>query len=169
MLMLNLSIIMIGFTFTFMNHPLSMGLMIMLQVILICIIMGIYSMNFWFSYMLFLIFLGGLLVLFIYISSLAENELFMFYNKWLNKIFCLILIMLILISNLSLNFNLNYYNLDSMEKMKLLDLKMHFLFTHFYSSSIWKITIFLSIYLLLCLLIVTKICQLNKGPMRQKF
>nr|ADK97578.1 NADH dehydrogenase subunit 6 [Peripatoides sp. DVL-2010] len=167
MLLLNFSIFLIGLGFFFMNHPLMMGLMIMIKVVLICIIIGIYSMSFWYSYMLFLIFLGGLLVLFIYISSLTENELFIFQNTWLNKIWYLIII--ILMMSLMINSNLNYYSSDSMEKLKLLDFKLYYLSTYFYSFSIWKITIFLSIYLLMCLLIVTKICQLNKGPMRQKF
>lgn len=32
--------------------------------------------SFWFSYVLFLVFLGGILVLFLYVTSLASNEIF---------------------------------------------------------------------------------------------
>ena len=57
-------------------HPLAIGLISLIQSLLICLITGLISKRFWFSYILFLIFLGGILVLFIYVTSLASNEIF---------------------------------------------------------------------------------------------
>merc|ERR1712198_806681 len=62
--------------FTRLSHPLAIGLALLSQTILICLITGLSSSSFWFSYILFLIFLGGILVLFIYVTSLASNEMF---------------------------------------------------------------------------------------------
>nr|YP_004891575.1 NADH dehydrogenase subunit 6 [Phalera flavescens]AEB71587.1 NADH dehydrogenase subunit 6 [Phalera flavescens] len=69
-------IIMLSIIMFFMNNPLSMGLMILMQTLLICLLSGMMIKTYWFSYILFLTFLGGLLVLFIYVSSIASNELF---------------------------------------------------------------------------------------------
>ena len=50
-----------------------MGLTLLIQTILVSIISGLITKTFWFSYILFLVFLGGILVLFIYVTSLASN------------------------------------------------------------------------------------------------
>merc|ERR1739838_23170 len=62
--------------FTRLVHPLAIGLALLFQTILICCTTGLSNLSFWFSYILFLIFLGGILVLFIYVTSLASNEMF---------------------------------------------------------------------------------------------
>nr|QNV11699.1 NADH dehydrogenase subunit 6 [Rhamphomyia barbata] len=75
-MILSLMIMISSFIFMQMNHPLAMGLMLLMQTFLICLITGLMTKSFWFSYILFLIFLGGMLVLFIYVTSLASNEMF---------------------------------------------------------------------------------------------
>nr|YP_009253539.1 NADH dehydrogenase subunit 6 [Pyrgus maculatus]AKJ83283.1 NADH dehydrogenase subunit 6 [Pyrgus maculatus] len=105
----SLSMILISFMLFFLKHPLSMGLLILIQTLLTCLISGMIINTYWFSYILFLTFLGGLLVLFIYVSSIASNELFNITMN--NKL--LILFNLIIISLLSilLMYNLNWMNL----------------------------------------------------------
>lgn len=49
---------------------------IILQTLLLCVILWIINNTSWFSFILFLVFLGGLLVLFVYICRLASNEYF---------------------------------------------------------------------------------------------
>lgn len=58
------------------SHPVALGLVLILHTLLISGVTGLVAGNFWFSYVLFLVFLGGVLVLFIYITSLASNEKF---------------------------------------------------------------------------------------------
>lgn len=58
------------------SHPVGLGLTLILHTLLIRGVTGLASGNFWFSYVLFLVFLGGVLVLFIYITRLASNEKF---------------------------------------------------------------------------------------------
>jgi len=67
--------------FSTIKHPLAMGLILLIQTIFICLLRGLLIKSFWFSYILFLIFIGGILVLFIYVTSLASNEIFSFSIK----------------------------------------------------------------------------------------
>lgn len=60
--------------FIFLNHPLTIGIILIAQTIIIAIFTGILLPSFWYSYILILVFLGGLLILFIYVSTIAANE-----------------------------------------------------------------------------------------------
>jgi len=57
-----------------MNHPLAFTLSLFVQTLLICVMLK--NVSLWISLILFLIFLGGILVMFIYVSSLRANEKF---------------------------------------------------------------------------------------------
>lgn len=60
--------------FIFLNHPLTIGIVLIAQTIIIAIFSGLVLPSFWYSYILVLVFLGGLLILFIYVSTMAANE-----------------------------------------------------------------------------------------------
>lgn len=55
-------------------NPLTLGVMVIVQSLLIALLTAVFLPTFWFSYLLILVYLGGLLVLFIYVASLASNE-----------------------------------------------------------------------------------------------
>nr|AQR56968.1 NADH dehydrogenase subunit 6 [Ptychorhynchus pfisteri] len=55
-------------------HPLSLGMMILTLAFINCILIA--SMSPWYAYMLFFIFIGGMLVMFAYIASLSPNTTF---------------------------------------------------------------------------------------------
>nr|YP_010489402.1 NADH dehydrogenase subunit 6 [Cuneopsis rufescens]UWM10816.1 NADH dehydrogenase subunit 6 [Cuneopsis rufescens] len=59
-------------------HPLSLGVMVLLLAFLNCILIATISP--WYSYMLFFIFIGGMLVMFAYIASLSPNMAFSINN-----------------------------------------------------------------------------------------
>nr|QCC23957.1 NADH dehydrogenase subunit 6 [Bactrocera dorsalis] len=153
-----------------MNHPLAMGLMLLIQTLQICLITGLMAKSFWFSYVLFLIFLGGMLVLFIYVTSLASNEMFSLSMK-LTTICMMIMLTTTLIAtfldkmstssfiqNLEMqplyNFNLTVSE-NSLSLHKLYNCPTNF------------ITILLMNYLLITLIAVVKITKLFYGPLRQ--
>jgi hypothetical protein len=69
--------------FTQIKHPLAIGPILTLQTIITCIISG--SLRQRFSHILFQIFLGGILVLFIYVTRLASNEIFSLSTKISNN------------------------------------------------------------------------------------
>nr|QXM16997.1 NADH dehydrogenase subunit 6 [Neoneuromus fenestralis] len=170
MIYLILSInLLITWNFIQMKHPLAMGLMLLLQTIMICLLSGIMLKTFWFSYILFLIMLGGMLVLFIYMTSLASNELFSISMKNLIFNLTMIFIMFILISmeinpsaHFMLNMDTNYTNNSMLINENSLDL------IKLYNFPTMNLTILLINYLFLTLIIIVKITSFFYGPLRQK-
>nr|YP_009131570.1 NADH dehydrogenase subunit 6 [Nemopoda mamaevi]AIY56562.1 NADH dehydrogenase subunit 6 [Nemopoda mamaevi] len=158
-----------SFIFMQMNHPLAMGLMLLIQTLLICLMTGLITKSFWFSYILFLIFLGGMLVLFIYVTSLASNEMFSFSIKlFISSISMIIFSVLIMwiINNL---FFMNLFNNNEMEMINLMNsyISENSLFLYkLYNYPINLMTILLMNYLLITLIAVVKITKLFYGPLR---
>nr|YP_009001917.1 NADH dehydrogenase subunit 6 [Neochauliodes bowringi]AFB20499.1 NADH dehydrogenase subunit 6 [Neochauliodes bowringi] len=158
--------LLMSFNFTTMNHPLAMGLILLIQTILISLITGFMLQTFWFSYILFLILLGGMLILFIYMTSLASNELFSFSMKSLLMNLISLLIMMILyftytpyINMLNLDMSqFNLYSIYSENNVELLKL---------FNFPTMNLTLMLVNYLFLTLIIVVKITNINQGPLRQ--
>nr|WIL06645.1 NADH dehydrogenase subunit 6 [Megathrips lativentris] len=62
--------------FTLMNHPLVLGLFLVFLTLILSIYSILISFNSWNGYILFLMFLGGLLILFLYNISLISTEMF---------------------------------------------------------------------------------------------
>nr|UFZ13083.1 NADH dehydrogenase subunit 6 [Protohermes similis] len=157
----------ITWNFTQVSHPLAMGLILLLQTVMICLTSGILIQTFWFSYILFLIMLGGMLILFIYMTSLASNELFSISMKTIMinmMLFSILLIIFITdsfswISN-SMNFDMNLFKTlinteNSSELIKL------------YNFPTMNLTLMLINYLFLTLIIIVKITNIFFGPLRQ--
>lgn len=147
----------------------AIGLILLIQTLFIAIITGIISKSFWFSYILFLIFLGGILVLFIYVTSLASNEIFSYSIKItiISTILIYSLIILIYFIDktsiiiyiinreiMPLNNTTSYIQENSLNLNKLYN----------YPTNI--ITILLINYLLICLIVIVKITNVFYGPLR---
>nr|QXF68488.1 NADH dehydrogenase subunit 6 [Hierodula zhangi] len=150
--------------FLFLNHPLSMGLILFLQTICMCLISGLMSLSFWFSYVLLLIYLGGMLVLFMYVTSLASNEMFFYSNKILFTIIFLPLIFIYMYITHP-NYPSNMY--ENMENSLTLSLIPNNFLLKMYNQPINMITILIASYLFLTLIAVVKIINIYKGPLRQ--
>nr|WRM53550.1 NADH dehydrogenase subunit 6 [Paprides nitidus] len=151
------------------NHPMSMMIFIILQTFLVGLMTGTIMESFWLSYILFLTFLGGMLVLFIYITSISSNELFQ--PKAITMIFTfmmwIIIMFLLIISDkimfldffkntetMNINNSINYQEMTmSLEKL--------------YNNPTFIITMMMMIYLFLALLAVVKITNINQGPIRK--
>lgn len=159
-------IIIISFIFLFLNHPLTFGTIILIQTILIRLFTGSLTFNFWFSYILFLIIIGGILILFIYITRIASNEKFKFSYPVLFIIFRLILtiIILIFINDYYFNdLNLNIINLINQNQIRFTQLSL----TKFTNWPNYLIIYTVILYLLITLIIVVKVTKLQYGPLRQ--
>uniref|UniRef100_UPI0030DF3AB4 NADH dehydrogenase subunit 6 n=1 Tax=Duolandrevus obsidianus TaxID=2715842 RepID=UPI0030DF3AB4 len=160
----------INLTFTSMYHPLAITLLIILQTVLIALMMGPISYSFWFSYILFLIFLGGMLVLFIYITSLASNEMFYIPMKMILPFITFIPIMLII------TFLMNYTVMNPLIKQESINTMTLNLSTESYKnlSQLYNypnmnLTILTIMYLLFTLIVIVKITQIQEGPLRQMY
>nr|YP_010372455.1 NADH dehydrogenase subunit 6 [Parantica melaneus]UPA56409.1 NADH dehydrogenase subunit 6 [Parantica melaneus] len=164
----SLIIIYFSMIMLFINHPLSMGLLILIQTLLLCIISGMIINTYWFSYILFLIFLGGLLVLFIYVSSIASNEMFKFINF---NIF--IFIFIILFSSIMYNLNLKWLIFFFNDEM--MNFFSNFMFfnnenkinlSKLYNNNTFYLMLMMIIYLYITLIAVVKITNIFFGPLR---
>nr|ARH54166.1 NADH dehydrogenase subunit 6 [Calvia decemguttata] len=148
----------------FLKHPISMGFIILIHTIYTCLMMGMISTNFWFSYILILIMIGGLLVLFIYMTSIASNEKFKF-NKFLMLTLIMTFIIMMLVKIME-NYYLNNLNNELMNNFFMnynfnLNLSK---FLNFPNSNIFILIIF---YLLISMIAIVKITKFNFGPLRQ--
>nr|URX53392.1 NADH dehydrogenase subunit 6 [Incisitermes cf. incisus] len=147
--------------FTQMNHPMAMGMMLLLQTTMTCLISGMMHQSFWFQYILFMVFVGGLLVLFIYVASLASNEMFSLSTKMITMaVMAMLMTMMIedwttMNSTEMMNFNTPTENSVIMMTSKL------------YNQPSGIMTIIMALYLLMTLIVVVKITDVSKGPLRQ--
>nr|YP_010249759.1 NADH dehydrogenase subunit 6 [Clinotanypus yani]QTT60890.1 NADH dehydrogenase subunit 6 [Clinotanypus yani] len=157
--------------FSQMKHPLAMGFMLLTQTFLVCLISGHYSKTFWFSYVLFLIFLGGMLVLFIYVTSLASNEMFSFSVKILFIsafiLYSTIFIMLFIDSSLISPF-IHNNEMMSISSLSSFVEENTISLNKLYNFPTNLITLLLINYLFLTLIAVVKITNIFYGPLRQK-
>ncbi|YP_004769885.1 NADH dehydrogenase subunit 6 (mitochondrion) [Pieris rapae] len=163
--------IFISFVMLFSKHPLSMGLMIITQTLILSLILGVYINTYWFSYILFLVFLGGLLVLFIYVSSIASNEMMNFSFKM--KLFFLLMInMMMILSILKMK---NYFNfIDNFINNEMNEMTNYFLFfnenkiklSKLYNSQTFLMIMMIIIYLFITLIAIIKITNIFFGPLR---
>nr|YP_010987569.1 NADH dehydrogenase subunit 6 [Anotylus hirtulus]WON65975.1 NADH dehydrogenase subunit 6 [Anotylus hirtulus] len=149
-------------TFIFMKHPISLGLILLLQTILTSMLMNSLIMNAWFSYIMLLIMIGGLLILFIYMTSLMANEKFKFNPLilFMNLGYLLIIMMIYFIDKF------NYTLLVNSTSMFMYNLNMNF---NKFLMSNSMIMLIMIIYLLMVMIAVVKISSFKSGPLRQKF
>nr|YP_009755478.1 NADH dehydrogenase subunit 6 [Hercostomus brevipilosus]QIP53955.1 NADH dehydrogenase subunit 6 [Hercostomus brevipilosus] len=153
-----------------MNHPLAMGLMLLIQTLMVCLASGIISKTFWFSYILFLVFLGGMLVLFIYVTSLASNEMFSLSMKpiILSAMMMSLSIMLMSIVDMNIITPITE-NIEMMESSNtnLLIKENCIMLNKIYNYPTNLMTLILINYLLITLIVIVKITNVFYGPLRQ--
>lgn len=138
-------------------HPIILIAVIRRQALIVCLLIFLLSPTSWFSFILFLVFMGGLIVLFIYISRLASNEKFNL-NLWNNISNPLPVITIMMLLFLCLN---------SQPSVKVfMACPQKFIFK-IYSPSIAPITSMTILYLLLALIIIVSITSLKEGALRQ--
>lgn len=157
-------VLILSFLFTRLSHPLSLGLTLLTQTIFISLTVGVSTYSFWFSYILFIIFLGGMLVLFIYVASLASNEVFSFSLVTFliySSTFIFISFLLIFLDPLATP------SLTSLPTSSLSTIiSTPFITRWIYNTPSIRFTLFIISYLLLTLVVIVKIVNLFKGPLR---
>nr|Q33635.2 RecName: Full=NADH-ubiquinone oxidoreductase chain 6; AltName: Full=NADH dehydrogenase subunit 6 [Anopheles albimanus] len=158
-----------SFIFMQMKHPLSMGLMLLIQTFLTCLITSIYVKTFWFSYVLFLIFLGGMLILFIYVTSLSSNEMFsMSFSLTLISliIFSIFTIVFFMIDKSLIEQFITNMEMEKLSNMNNLINENILSLNKMYNFPTNLITLLLINYLFLTLLVTVKITKKFYGPLR---
>nr|YP_009417601.1 NADH dehydrogenase subunit 6 [Steromphala umbilicaris]AQD17685.1 NADH dehydrogenase subunit 6 [Steromphala umbilicaris]AQD17698.1 NADH dehydrogenase subunit 6 [Steromphala umbilicaris] len=143
-----------------MLQPLSLGLCVMSLSIGLCVLLGLVGSS-WYGYVLFLVYVGGLLVMFAYVSALAPNNFF----SSIKSVFGFVLMFVIgcvMVSTL--------YFVDSgfisglvsfTENKNVVSSGMMII-----GASSMCLVIVLGSVLLLNLLAVVKVCYYQQGPLR---
>nr|APH08711.1 NADH dehydrogenase subunit 6 [Pygmaeconus traillii] len=141
-----------------MAQPLSLGLVIILSTLLMCLV-GAMTLSSWYSYILFLIYVGGLLVMFAYVAALSPNVLF---GQSVDLFFIFgVLISMILFSNYMLIDPYSSGNFLSNEQKILKGCGIELVSNHMISVLIGLVFI-----LLINLIVVVKICYYQHASLR---
>nr|QCQ69452.1 NADH dehydrogenase subunit 6 [Nassarius hepaticus] len=143
-----------------MMQPLSLGLVIMISTLLMCFISAV-MLSSWYGYILFLIYVGGLLVMFAYVAALSPNVLFgkgtpmLFFSVMVLPL-SIIFYFLPLIDVSSIGY-LSIFN--DMKVLKIYGIEM-------VAPQMISILIGLAIILLINLIVVVKICYYQQASLR---
>nr|UFK32158.1 NADH dehydrogenase subunit 6 [Michalowskiya breviprocessa] len=148
--------IVISSVISMLKSPMSMGMMLLLQTMMMIMLMNLIMVSSWFTMITFLMMIGGLLILFTYMSSIASNEKF----KLKINLTMIMIILLMLTDEMMINWQIN----ENQELMEL-DSKDYSL-TKLYNKKSMIMTIMLVMYLLLTMISVSKIVKHHEGPLR---
>nr|UJG45394.1 NADH dehydrogenase subunit 6 [Athripsodes cinereus] len=149
-----------NFLLLFISSPMMIMTTLIIQTISMSLIIGMMNQTFWYSYILFLIIIGGLMILFLYMTSLISNNLYNFNFKKLILIFCLIISM-----TLWLYLN-NPHPFSYKHSFQLLTHLQFNSLMKLYNTQTMTMIILIMNYLFFTLMISTKIINLHYGPLR---
>nr|YP_010502885.1 NADH dehydrogenase subunit 6 [Exitianus nanus]UXD78662.1 NADH dehydrogenase subunit 6 [Exitianus nanus] len=143
----------------FVKTPMTMGMLLMIQTMVSTLIISKSMDSSWIPMVMFLMFIGGLLILFMYMSSIASNEKFTPNIKMLTiMIIALVIPLEELMTEVSNN-NIMAESYLTKESTSM---------TKIYNKKTMWITIMLFLYLFLTMIVVSKIIKIHKGPLRAK-
>nr|UFR83004.1 NADH dehydrogenase subunit 6 [Xylotrupes beckeri]UFR83030.1 NADH dehydrogenase subunit 6 [Xylotrupes sumatrensis] len=146
------------------THPMSMGGILLIQTIVVTLTIGFFHTNFWYSYILFLIMVSGMLVLFAYMTSVASNEKFIPSIKIFLMIMSIITLSIFMMMMMDPYYsNMNNVFLETMTNNSTYNISM----TKYFNYPNMSIMFLLIIYLLITLIAVVKITKIKMGPLRQ--
>nr|YP_010272352.1 NADH dehydrogenase subunit 6 [Parascaphoidella transversa]UKE80336.1 NADH dehydrogenase subunit 6 [Parascaphoidella transversa] len=149
--------LMISSVIPILSTPMSMGIFLLIQTSISTMLMAKLMVSSWMPMIMFLMLIGGLLILFMYMSSIASNEKF----KPTLMFFLFFTLMLIpfeeMMSENQMN-DIQQWNFP-IESITLLKI---------YNKKTMAITIMVFLYLLLAMISVTKIIKIYSGPLRSK-
>nr|UYA97470.1 NADH dehydrogenase subunit 6 [Megacopta cribraria] len=137
----------------FMKHPLSMGMILITQTLVIAITTGMMIKTFFFSYIVTIIMMSGALVLFIYMASVASNE------KFNPSIKIAMMFMMTIATMWMMKTSEIHHNMQSQE-IKMV-VKMFNMTNAF-------MTMMMILYLLFTMIAASSIANIKEGPLRMK-
>nr|YP_010251086.1 NADH dehydrogenase subunit 6 [Chouioia cunea]QTW90620.1 NADH dehydrogenase subunit 6 [Chouioia cunea] len=150
-------------------HPVMMGVLLLILMILCSLNIELYNSMNWMSYLMFLIFIGGLMIIFMYFISFINNMKMSikwnFIKMLIIKLFTMMMMMMFILYYL--NINLPWYN-NSMEMMQYinqLNMKFYSMYMYMYNKNYSMILSM--IYLLVTLIFIVKICINKKLSLRK--
>nr|QXJ42003.1 NADH dehydrogenase subunit 6 [Euprymna sp. Type 4 GS-2021] len=142
-------------------QPLSLGFMLMNMVFIVSVLMGITIFS-WYGYLLFLVYVGGMLVMFMYVISLIPNFIFLsgkvfFYFFVIFFSFMLMNFFMLKDMVKVVNKDMNMFNYDN---LSMGGSSVIMMYDNFFCY------LLLGFILLFVLISVVKICYYCEGPLR---
>lgn len=149
------------------NNPLSKGFFLLIQTFILIFFINKLLNIYWISYLFYLIIIGGLIILLIYICSISSNELII--SNWI-----LIFILIFIINTFNflffpINYLINYINsyFTWSSNINLISINYSFiLYNKLINFNYSVITIILITYLFLCLLVISTLINFFSSPFR---
>nr|QBZ38066.1 NADH dehydrogenase subunit 6 [Bambusiphaga citricolorata] len=144
------------------NHPISLGTILMLQSIMTSINMIMLTKNSWYSMILFITFSSGMMIMFMYMSSISSNKKFKPSIR-LTIIYVTMTILTLTISkdwNFVMNFKLNELILMIQENEEKQSIVKNISFNKFY------LTMMLTLTILLVLISISNLINSFEGPLK---
>lgn len=151
-------------------HPLSLLIILIITIFLISLKIN-YLYKTWLSFILFLSIIGGLIVIYIYITRISNNEFFSINFDFIILSFLkalpFVLIVLLLVNNIPNNLFLNFNIQNTWD----ITIYYNSFDVHCVNSIYNKITnhttIFIILYLFFSIICIINICYKFKAPLRQ--
>nr|YP_010963572.1 NADH dehydrogenase subunit 6 [Leptobelus boreosinensis]WKZ08055.1 NADH dehydrogenase subunit 6 [Leptobelus boreosinensis] len=138
-----------------MKSPMSMSSTLLIQTLLSIMLMNTINNYSWIPMITFLTMIGGLLIIFMYMSSITSNEKF----KLNTKLMMLSILMTMPMEELVVN----YQNQEEQNLETKLNTMMSL--TKMYNKSM-MMTMLMILYLMLTMITVNKIIKMFEGPLR---
>nr|YP_010381667.1 NADH dehydrogenase subunit 6 [Cylindratus longicephalus]UDL72042.1 NADH dehydrogenase subunit 6 [Cylindratus longicephalus] len=149
----------------FLKHPISMGSLLMIQTILISMISTMKFYSPWYSYIMFITIIGGMMVMFMYMSSIASNEEFKMMSITKMMMILIILMMLIMITKYKY---LTYLEKNNYNKMNLMEFEEIKSTSKFFYLNKMNLTIMMMMILMITMISVSNIASSHEGPLKMK-
>nr|YP_009485757.1 NADH dehydrogenase subunit 6 [Reduvius gregoryi]AVZ00893.1 NADH dehydrogenase subunit 6 [Reduvius gregoryi] len=151
--------------FPMLSHPLSMGLILIIQTILVALITGMMINMFWFSYILIITMLSSALVLFIYMASVASNE--NFYSAISSTTMIIPIMLLSLMTPLLVDQTETSKIWSTSKKVMMINDQVMNL-TKLFNMHNMFVTLLLINYLFFTMICISYIVNIFEGPLRAK-
>nr|AIW06073.1 NADH dehydrogenase subunit 6 [Polyrhachis dives] len=148
------------------NHPTVIMIILLIYSLLTCLNMSLWKSNYIFSIILFLMMISGLLIIFLYFSSLISNEQFNFKLSLLNLSF-MILNSFLFFFYFNFSINSYKYNFSEINPILKINLSKFYSILNIFEYPLNNMTILSMFYLLISLFSIIKICSMKFFSMRK--
>nr|YP_011036716.1 NADH dehydrogenase subunit 6 [Xestocephalus iguchii]WRK21320.1 NADH dehydrogenase subunit 6 [Xestocephalus iguchii] len=147
-------------TLPMIKSPMSMGMLLIIQTMIMTMIMNKTCTSSWFALMTFLMMIGGMMIIIMYMTSITSNEKFKMNIVITTTMIIMMLISEELMMELQINENQEMIYMMNMEKTSMIKM---------YNNKSMSLTLIMIMYLLLTMISISKIIKHNKGPLRSKY
>nr|AOR07211.1 NADH dehydrogenase subunit 6 [Enchytraeus cf. crypticus SL-2017] len=149
MLLFTSTMITLASAMTLSMNPLSMGIIILMTSLMLTLIYST-MLTSWIAFLIFLIYIGGMLVMFAYFVALTPNQ----------QMNLMTLVPLVLLFITSFTYMLTYKMTPTMSPTN-----MKFMYTFYLTNNV-PLLLILALILLFTMIVVVKLVTNNKGPLR---